>query len=61
MSMARHAVAQHLPAQHIQRRKQSGGPITDVIVGLALGQARTQKENRLSAVQSLNLALLIDA
>jgi hypothetical protein len=61
MTVTRHAVAQHLAAQAIQRGQQRRGSEARIIVGLALGKSRTPGQNRLRTIQGLDPALLIDA
>src|SRR5512135_2264543 len=50
-----------LAALDIKGREERGGPVTDVVVGPALDLPRPQRQNRLRAIQSLDLRLLIDA
>ena len=45
----------------LQRGEQAGGAVADVVVGLLLGNAWAQRQNRLGPVQGLDLAFLIDA
>ena len=54
------ASAQNSSGGRIISGKQRKGPVTHIIVGLTLGQARTQWQNGLAALQGLSLALLID-
>ena len=51
----------HLARGNVQRRKQRCCAMAHVVVGSALGDARCQRQNRLSAIQCLNLALFIHA
>ena len=44
-----------------ERGEQAGGAVADVIVGLLLGDALAQRQNRLGAIQRLDLRLLVDA
>ena len=52
-------MAHHCSIQHVQRGKQGCCSITAVIVRLPLGQAFAQRQNRLLAVQCLNLTLFV--
>jgi hypothetical protein len=54
------ASAQNSPSGCIVSGKQRKSPVTHIIVGLTLGQTRTQWQNGLAALQGLSLALLID-
>src|SRR5208283_3033256 len=45
----------------LQRGEQAGGAVADVVVGLLLGNALAQRQNRLGAIQRLDLRLLVDA
>ena len=45
----------------LQCGEQLGGAVTDVVLGLSFGQAGTQRQHRLRAIQCLYLALLVDA
>lgn len=47
--------------RHVQGGKQRGRTVTDVIVASAFGVARRHGQERLGAVQGLNLGLLVDA
>ena len=44
----------------LQRGEQAGGAVADVVVGLLLGNALAQRQDRLGPVQGLDLALLVD-
>ncbi len=59
-SMPTMAFAQHRPSPHIQRRKQRGRPIPDIIMGSPLHLSGPHRQNRLFPIQSLNLRFLID-
>ena len=48
-----------LPGGDLERSEQAGGAVADVVVGLLLGNALAQRQDRLRSVQSLDLALLI--
>jgi len=61
MAVARHAVSQNLAVQHVQRREQGRGSMALVIMGLPFGDSWAQRQNRLGAIQSLNLALFVHA
>ena len=45
----------------LQRGEQAGGAVANVIVGLLLGNALAQRQNRLGPIQRLDLAFLVDA
>lgn len=47
--MPRHAVPEHAPAGHLQKRVQAGGGTAPIVVRLPHGQARAQGEQRLGA------------
>ena len=49
--------AQNSPGGRIVSGKQREGPVTHIIVGLTLGQTRTQWQDGLAALQGLSLAL----
>src|SRR5579859_1928705 len=50
-----------LAAGHVQCSEQRGGAVTLVVVRAPLGLARTQRQNRLGAIERLDLALLVSA
>jgi hypothetical protein len=54
------ALANDLAVQQAQGCKQSGCAVPRVIVGLASGNPRTQRQQGCSSVQGLNLTLFID-
>ena len=60
VAMALVASAQNSPGGRIISGKQRKSPVTHIIMGLTLGQARTQWQNGLAALKGLSLALLID-
>jgi hypothetical protein len=45
--------------QDIERGEQHDGAVTSIVVGLTFGLIRSQRQNRLSTIQRLNLALLV--
>ena len=45
----------------LQGGEQGGGAVSDVVVGEPLGQPRLHRQHRLSAVQRLDLGLLVHA
>ena len=55
------ALADDLPVEHIQRRKQRGRAVTLVVVRHGLCAALLQRQPRLRALQRLHLALLVAA
>jgi hypothetical protein len=59
MAMASITIPDHLSRRHIQRNKQTGRPITNIIVRMPFHLSRSQWKQRLSLVQSLDLALFI--
>ena len=54
-------VMRYFPIKVVQRRKQSGGAVPDVIVGCGFDMSDTEGEPRLGAFQRLALALLVAA
>ena len=54
------AMAQDSSGGRIVSGKQRKSPVAHVIMGLTIGQTRTQGQNGLAALQGLGLALLID-
>ena len=61
VAMPRLAVPNHLAGSNVQRGKQGCRAVPLAVVRLALRQARPEWQNRLRAIQRLNLALLIHA
>jgi len=61
MPVAGAAAAAHLPGGHVQSGEQGGGSVPDIVVCPALDLAGPHRQERLGAVQRLNLGLLIDA
>ena len=59
MPVSRFALGEDGAGRDIQRSKQSSRAVADVIVSDALDVAKPHGQNRLSAVERLNLALLI--
>jgi RHS repeat-associated protein len=57
--VAREATAMNLPARHLERRKQAGGSVALVVVGHAGGNAGTKRQDRLGAIERLDLRLLV--
>ena len=53
--------ADHLAGGEVERRVQAGGAVALVVVGRALGRAGQHRQDRLGAIQRLDLALLIHA
>ena len=49
------------PIQDVEGREQIGGPVANVVVGLAGGNPSPQRQHRLGPVQCLDLRLLIHA
>jgi hypothetical protein len=51
----------HLAARHVQGGKQRGGAVANVVVTAAFGGAWHHRQDRLEAVERLDLGLLVDA
>ena len=60
-AMAREALADDLAGRHVERGEQRGRAVALVVVGAPLGLAGPHRQQRLGAVQRLDLALLVDA
>ncbi len=61
MAMPRIALPNYFSFHHIERSKEGGGAIAFVIVSERAASPALQRQSGLSAIQRLNLALLIDA
>ena len=61
MPMAGLALRHDLSALDVERRKQSGRAMAFVVVGYPFHIAQTQRQQRLAALQGLDLALLVYA
>ena len=61
MPVPRHALADDHAGQHVQRGEQGGRAMAFVVVGLLLGYALAQRQNRLGPIQGLDLGFLVDA
>jgi len=61
VAMAGQALADHRPAQHVERGEQGGGAVALVVVGHRARAALLHRERRLRAIQRLDLALLVHA
>ena len=59
--MAGVAAPDHLAAGDVQRGKERGGAVPIVIMGLPLGLTRSQRQNRLAAIQRLDLTFFVHA
>ena len=55
------AFADHFARRDLQRREQRGRSVADVIMTLTLGVARPQRQHRTSPIESLYLALFVNA
>lgn len=55
------ALGDHLAGGDIQRSKQGGGAVADVVMGDVLHVAQAHRQQRLGAVQCLDLRLLVNA
>ena len=53
--------ADHGAVGDVERGEQAGDAVADVVVGASLGHARHHRQDRLGAVQGLDLGLLVDA
>src|ERR1041385_1010094 len=60
MAMAWKALADHFAFQDFQGSEQRRGPVANIVVGEGAATALLEGQTRLSAIQSLNLALFID-
>ena len=60
-AVARHAFADDRPRFHVERGEQRRRAVAFVVVGAPLDLTRPHGQQRLGAVQRLNLALFIDA
>ena len=60
MPVARHAAADHLAFEHVERGEQGGGAVALVVVGHGAGPALLHRQARLGAIEGLDLALLVD-
>ena len=61
MAVPRHAIANDCSIEHIQRREQGRRAIAFVVVRLPGRDSRPQRQERLSAVEGLDLTFLVDA
>src|SRR5262245_64322194 len=61
MGVPRLTALDHVPLEDIQRGKQGGRPVPLIVVRLVRRDPGPQRQDGLSAIQRLNLALLIDA
>src|SRR5579872_4754924 len=61
MPMARQASADDLAVQHVERREQSRRAVAFVVVGHRSGAPFLHRQAGLGAIESLNLALFVDA
>jgi len=55
------ALGEDLPRRDVQRREQRGRPVSEVVVRDPLDIAQVEREERLRAIEGLDLTLLIDA
>jgi len=60
-SVALVALPEDLPLEDVQAGEEVRRPVPPVVVGLPLGDARAEREDRLRAIEGLNLGLLVDA
>src|ERR1700738_5034906 len=61
MAMPRHAIANDRAIEHVQRGEQGRRAIPFVVVRLPGRDSRPQRQERLSAVEGLDLTFLVDA
>ena len=59
MSMTAMTLPDDLPGGDFQGREQGGGPVTNVVMGLAGRDARPHRQEWSRAIQRLDLALLV--
>src|SRR5204862_4416122 len=52
--------SQDAPVGHLEGREQARQSVAPIVVGLTRGQARAQRQQRLRAIERLNLRLLIE-
>src|SRR5271166_4776269 len=57
--VTRHAFSDHLPVKHVERRKQRRSAVSLVVVRHGAGTALLHRQSGLSAVERLDLALLV--
>src|SRR3970282_62231 len=60
MPMTRHAIADHFAVEHTESREQGGCAVALVIVCHRAAAALFERKTRLSSVESLDLALLVN-
>ena len=60
-AVARVALGEDLAAGDLEGRVERGGAVAAVVVGAALGKARAQGQDRLGAIEGLDLGLLVHA
>ena len=60
MAMAWFAFGEDSPGGDVERGKESGGAMTNVVMSDAFHVAQAHRQHRLGTIQSLNLGLLID-
>jgi hypothetical protein len=58
VAMAWEALPDHRTGENVQRGEQRGGPVALVVMGGLLGQSRPDWQDRLGAVERLDLTLL---
>ena len=61
MPMTGLALGHHCTGGHVQGGKQGGGAVALVVVGNPFHVAQTQRQQRLTSFQRLDLALLVHA
>jgi hypothetical protein len=61
MPVAGLALCDHLSSGHIQRCKQGGGAVTDVVMRHPFHIPQAHGQQRLGPIQGLNLRLFVDA
>ena len=61
MSVPGFALGDHRTSGHVQGGKKCGGAVADVVVGDTLDVAQTHRQQRLGAIESLDLRFLVNA
>jgi hypothetical protein len=59
VQMTLHAASDHAPRRHVQRGKQRGRAVPDVVMRHRAAAAPLERQPRLSAIERLNLALFV--
>ena len=59
MAVARIALSDDAPFDHLKGRKESGRTVAFIVVGEGAAPSRFERQTRLGAIQRLNLTLLV--